>query len=139
MLNDFIFHHIGVATDNIDATAKVYEQGGFVRSENVVDPIQNVIICWLKREGMPIIELIAPMDQSSPVKTILDKNGVTPYHICYVVENIDSVALQLRQSRFVMVSRPVEAAAFKGSRVAFFYNKSVGLIELVEKPAEMVR
>ena len=138
MLPEFKFHHIGVAVHNIDATSVVYEQGGYSRSASIFDPIQNVNICWLTREGFPIVELLAPVDESSPVNKILEKNGVTPYHTCYVVPNIEEAALKLRKQRYVMVSKPAEAVAFKGSRVAFFFNKNVGLIELVEEPAEII-
>ncbi len=138
MLPEFKFHHIGVAVNDIEATASVYEQGGYHRSASIFDPVQNVNICWLTREGYPTVELLAPVDESSPVCKTLEKNGVTPYHTCYIVENIDEAAQKLRKLRYVMVSKPAEAVAFKGSRVAFFYNKNVGLIELVEDPADII-
>lgn len=138
MLPEFKFHHIGVAVNDIDATASVYEQGGYHRSASIFDPVQNVNICWLTREGYPTVELLAPVDETSPVCKTLEKNGVTPYHSCYIVENIEEAALKLRKLRYVMVSKPAEAVAFKGSRVAFFFNKNIGLIELVEEPAEII-
>ena len=107
-------------------------------SDIVFDPVQNVNICWLTREGFPTVELLAPVDETSPVCKTLAKNGVTPYHTCYVVENIDEAAMKLRKECYVMVSRPAEAVAFRGSRVAFFFNKNIGLIELVEEPAEII-
>lgn len=138
MLDSLKFHHIGVATNDIDATASMYEQGGYRRSAIIYDPIQNVNICWLTKEGTPLVELLAPVDEKSPVNKTLEKNGVTPYHTCYIVSNIEEAALQLRKQRYVMVSKPAEAVAFKGSRVAFFFNKAVGLIELVEEPAAII-
>lgn len=138
MLESMRFHHIGVAVNDIEATASVYEQGGYHRSSSIFDPVQNVNICWLTREGYPIVELLAPVDESSPVCKTLEKNGVTPYHTCYIVENIEEAALKLRKLRYVMVSKPAEAVAFRGSRVAFFFNKNIGLIELVEEPAEII-
>ena len=139
MLDSFKFHHIGVAVKEIEATAPIYEQGGYHRSASIFDPIQNVNICWLTKEGMPTVELLAPVDETSPVNKTLEKNGVTPYHTCYIVPNIEEAALQLRKLRYVMVSKPADAVAFKGSRVAFFFNKAVGLIELVEEPAAIIK
>lgn len=138
MLKEFRFHHIGVAVNDIETTANVYEQGGYHRSANIFDPVQNVNICWLTRDGYPTVELLAPVDETSPVCKTLEKNGVTPYHTCWIVPNIEEAALQLRKQRYVMVCKPAEAVAFKGSRVAFFFNKNVGLIELVEEPAEII-
>ena len=138
MLDSFIFHHIGVAVKDIDATAPIYEQSGYKRSASIFDPIQNVNICWLTKDGMPTVELLAPVDETSPVNKTLEKNGVTPYHTCYVVENIEEAVAQLRKQKYVMVSKPAEAVAFCGSRVCFLFNKNVGLIELVEAPANII-
>ena len=138
MLDSFKFHHIGVAVKDIDATVPIYEQGGYKRSASIFDPIQNVNICWLTKDGMPTVELLAPVDETSPVNKTLEKNGVTPYHTCYVVENIQEAVAQLRKQKYVMVSKPAEAVAFCGSRVCFLFNKNVGLIELVEAPANII-
>lgn len=138
MLDSFKFHHIGMAVKDIDATAVIYEQGGYKRSASIFDPIQNVNICWLTKDGMPIVELLAPVDETSPVNKTLEKNGVTPYHTCYVVESIEGAVAQLRRQKYVMVSKPAEAVAFCGSRVCFLFNKNVGLIELVEAPANII-
>lgn len=138
MLNSFKFHHIGVAVKDLDATAVVYEQGGYKRSASIFDPIQNVNICWLTKVGMPTVELLAPVNEMSPVNKTLEKNGVTPYHTCYVVENIEESVAQLRKQKYVLVSKLAEAVAFCGSRVCFLFNKNVGLIELVEEPANII-
>lgn len=138
MLESMKFHHIGVAVKDINATASVYEQGGYKRSSSVFDPIQNVNICWLTKEGMPTVELLAPVDEKSPVNKTLEKVGVSPYHCCYIVDNVEEAASELRKQKYIMVSKPAEAVAFCGSRVAFFFNKAVGLIELVEKPAKII-
>lgn len=138
MLADLKFHHVGLAVKDIGVTAAIYENGGYKASSIIYDPVQNVDICWLKKEGNPIIELLAPVNESSPVNKILEKNGVSPYHICYIVKEIQEAISELRKQKYVMVSKPAEAVAFKGSRVAFLFNKNIGLIELVEAPAEII-
>lgn len=138
MLPEFRFHHIGVAVNSIEATASVYEQGGYKRSSSIFDPIQNVNICWLTQDGMPTIELLAPVDEKSPVNKTLDKVGVTPYHCCYMVENLEEATAKLRKQKYIIVSKPAIAVAFCGSRVCFLFNKNVGLIELVESPANII-
>ena len=138
MLESFIFHHIGMAVKDIDATAPMYEQGGYKRSTSIFDPIQNVNICWLTKEGMPTVELLAPVDEKSPVNKILEKVGVSPYHCCYVVDNLEDACAELRKQKYIMVSKPAEAVAFCSSRVCFLFNKNVGLIELVESPANII-
>lgn len=138
MLDSFKFHHIGMAVKDIDATAPLYEQGGYHRSTSIFDPIQNVNICWLTKEGAPTVELLAPANEKSPVNKTLEKVGVSPYHCCYVVDNLEDACTELRKQRYIMVSKPAEAVAFCGSRVCFLFNKNVGLIELVEAPANII-
>ena len=138
MLNSFVFHHIGVAVKDIDATASMYEKGGYKRSSSIFDPIQNVNICWLTKEGMPAVELLAPVDEKSPVNKTLEKVGVSPYHCCYVVDDLEDACAELRKQKYIMVSKPTEAVAFCGSRVCFLFNKNIGLIELVEPPAKII-
>lgn len=138
MLESMKFHHIGMAVKSIDATAAMYEDGGYRMSDIIFDPIQNVDICWLTKEGAPIIELLAPVDETSPVNKTLEKVGVSPYHCCYVVDKLEDAVAELRKQRYIMVSKPAEAVAFCGSRVCFLFNKNVGLIELVEAPANII-
>ena len=128
MLSDFKFHHIGVAVRDIAATAAFYLHAGYVCSETVFDPIQNVNICWLTRADMPTVELLAPVDETSPVCKILAKNGVTPYHCCYAVDDMALAEKELRRQRYVTVSRPTEAVAIHNCKVCFLFNKNVGLI-----------
>jgi len=137
MLKEFKFHHIGVAVKDIEQTSSVYENGGYRKSEVFIDPIQDVKICWLTKEGMPTVELLAPVDEQSPICRILDKNGVTPYHTCYVVDGIEHAINELRKQKYVQVSRPARAVAIHDCNVVFMHNKHVGLIELVENPANI--
>ena len=137
MIEGMKFHHIGMAVKSIDATAAIYEDGGYRMSDIVFDPIQNVDICWMTKEDAPIVELLAPVNDESPVNKTLEKVGVSPYHCCYVV-NIEAAVKELRAQKYVMVSKPAEAVAFCGSRVCFLFNKNVGLIELVEEPVKII-
>lgn len=138
MLPSFQFHHIGVAAKDIDATASIYELGGYHRSSVVFDPEQNVNVCWLTRDGAPTVELLAPVDESSPVNRTLEKVGVSPYHFCYVVDSIEDAVSELRKQKYIVVRKPAEAVAFCGARVCFLFNKNVGLIEIVEAPARII-
>lgn len=133
MLSYWKFDHIGVAVPEIEGTAAVYKAAGYTQTEPVYDPIQNVHVCFLSKEGMPKVELLAPHDSSSPVQQTLDKMGVTSYHTCYEVENIEDAVAELRKMRYIVVRKPEPAIAFDNRRVCFLYNKQVGLIEIVEK------
>ncbi len=127
------FHHFGVACRDIDKTAEEYSALGYSKGETVFDPLQNVNICFLSHPTMPLVELLSPVNENSPVVQILDKNGVTPYHTCYVVDNIEDAIKAFKRRKYVIVSKPKEACAIENRSVAFLYHADIGIIELVEK------
>ena len=132
MLDSFKFHHIGYAVFSIENTAKYYIGAGYEASDITEDPIQNIRICFLKKESMPLIELLEAINETSPVLGVLKKVGVSPYHCCYEVEDIEESVRQLKKQRFIPTGKIVEACALENRRICFLYNREVGLIELLE-------
>jgi methylmalonyl-CoA/ethylmalonyl-CoA epimerase len=137
MLPNLKFHHIGVATYSIECTAQHYIDAGYALSNTVYDPIQNVSIAFLEKKGEPLIELVAapppPNHDNSPVNKIIEKTGVSPYHICYEADNIAAVTNELKKKKYMPLARPVNAVALNNRKILFLYNKEIGLIELVER------
>ena len=139
MLSNFKFHHTGIATNSIKNTSLYYLDAGYTMSDAIYDPIQTVTIAFLEKNGMPRIELVEPGPSSSsdnsPIKKIIEKSGVSPYHICYEVDNIETAINELKSKKYIPLAKPVSAIAMKNRRICFLYNKDVGLIELVEHTA----
>ena len=133
MNSNLTFHHIGIATDDISKTSLFYLKMGFVSTEPVEDPIQKVLITFLKKENSPTIELLEPLTSDSPVTKIIEKNGVMPYHICYEVDNINETINELRKDKFIPLSSPAKAIALENRLICFLFNKETGLIELLQK------
>jgi len=128
------FHHIGVATNNIESTTRQYTIFGYKKStELFLDPIQKVYILFLEKPNSPCIELVSPINKDSPISNILNKNGTTPYHFCFEVDDIFKEVDKLKKHKFVTVSKIVPAVAFNNRLVCFLYNKESGLIELLNK------
>jgi len=133
MLPNATFHHAGIATESIEKTALLFVEAGYKMSNTVFDPIQNVNISFLEKSDSPLLELVEPVDEKSPVRNILNKVGTSAYHFCYEVDNLDDSITKLRKKRFMLLVKPVEAVAFDGRRICFLYHKETGLIELLEK------
>ena len=127
------FHHIGVATDSIEKTAEYYLEVGYKMSDIIFDHIQKVNITFLSKKSMPMIELLEPASDDSPVSNILMKSGVSPYHMCYQVKDIDLAISELKNKKYISLSKPIEAIALSMKRICFLFNKNVGLIELLEE------
>lgn len=126
------FHHIGIACRDIEKTKAFYTSVGYIAMPVVPDPIQHVNVCFLEHADGPRVELLEPLDEQSPVTRTLAAVGVSPYHTCYEVQDIDCAIAALRKQRFILVNGPVQARALDDRRIAFMFNKNSGLIELVE-------
>ena len=133
MLSSFRFHHIGYAVHDIEVTAEYYTKAGWTLFDLQVDEIQNAKIAFLSKEGMPLIELIAPVDENSPVVKTLEKVGVSTYHLCYEVDDIETAIAELRKQKYIVLFTPVEAIALDNKKICYLYNKNTGLIEIVGK------
>lgn len=80
--------HIGYITDQLEETKKSFLQLGYV-SESVVDfEAHKSKVCFLRKEGETTVEIVEPYENNKSLRKLL-KNGVTPYHLCYEVENIN--------------------------------------------------
>ena len=130
---NLVFHHIGIATDDISKTSLFYTKMGYISTPPIEDPIQKVLIAFMKKENTPTIELLEPLTTDSPVTKIIEKNGVMPYHICYEVEDITETIKELRKDKFIPLSSPVKAIALEDRLICFLFKKEIGLIELLQK------
>ena len=128
-----VFHHVGIAVQSIEESAKWYIRMGYSLTETIEDPIQNVRIAFLKRDDSPLLELVQPVDKSSPVSNILKKVGVSAYHFCYETEDLQKTIEDMENQDFRVLVEPVEAIAFNYRKVSFLYHLNHGLIELLEK------
>ncbi|MDR3218569.1 MAG: VOC family protein [Dysgonamonadaceae bacterium] len=133
MLENAIFHHVGIAVKSITDTALLYTEAGYRMLPVVYDPIQNVNISFLEKNGSPLLELVEPVDKTSPVYNILKKVGVSAYHFCYEVVSIQDCITALESKDFRLLQEPVPAVAFNNRKICFLYHIDTGLIELLEK------
>lgn len=125
-------HHIGYAVHKIKESIDSFMLMGFEPCGEIVDDdIRKVKICFMKN-GDSLVELIAPLNEKSPVSQWLNKNGCSPYHLCYESYNINEDIKYLKDNGAKEISRPLEAPAINGNLVAFLYLSTVGIIELVE-------
>lgn len=125
-------HHIGYAVKNIEEAVKTFQQLGYTLGGGITkDDFRCVKICFMKN-GNECVELVAPNGEKTPVDGVLKLNGATPYHICYEVNNLDNSIAELKKQKFMVVQKPEIAPAIDCCKVAFLYQKDIGMIELVE-------
>ena len=132
---DLKYDHVGLAVKDLDAAQKSYEElfGYVLQSGPFDDPIQQARVAFL---GLPgggdvQLELIEPLDEKSHVARILAK-GVSAYHVCYRVPDIEAALAELREKKCLVVKGPDPAVAYEGRPVAWFYTPTQQLMELVQ-------
>ena len=124
------FHHIGIATQNIEETIRKIKKYFAIKqiSEVIYDANQNANLCMITLKNDIKIELI----NGEVVKNILKKRQYL-YHTCYLVENIaDTINKLICEDEALLVSPSKEAILFNNRKVAFLMW-DLGLIELLEK------
>lgn len=125
-------HHIGYAVHDIKASEASFIALGYEKYSDIVeDASREVSILFMKKDGY-LVELIAPLNEKSHLCTILKKAGCGPYHICYEVDSLDASIDRLLRSGYILVEKPCAAAAIENRKVAFLYNRDMGMLELLE-------
>lgn len=126
-------HHIGYAVKKIEDSINEFKKLGYGTIGNkITDNLRNVIIQFIKN-GDYLIELVAPLNKESPVTNLLKKQGNSPYHVCYITNNLEKKISDLGNSGFVVISDLLKAPAINNKKVIFLYKKEIGLLELVEE------
>jgi len=126
-------HHYGLATKNLERSMEVFRSLGYEIGEPVFDSIQKVEVAFVFLEGEHPIELVCDQEAGGPTSEILSKVGSGLYHVCYEVDNIEQMVTTLRQKGFLLKHKPVKATAFNDRKIAWLYNRDIGLVELLER------
>jgi methylmalonyl-CoA/ethylmalonyl-CoA epimerase len=83
--------------------------------------------------GETYVQLLAPLDASSPIARFLERNGPGVQQVAYTVDDVDATSQALRARGLrLLYDQPRSGTA--GSRVNFVHPKDAGgvLVELVE-------
>lgn len=122
-------HHIGIACDNIEEAIVDFSKYHEVqdKSEIVYDPLQKASLCMIYTNTGLNVEFISGEQVSRLVK-----KGISYYHLCYEVDNLDDIIEKYLETGAMMISEPKPALLFSGKIVAFMYLP-YGLVEFIEK------
>lgn len=125
-------HHIGYLVKNMGKSTNQFKALGYELCSDVVyDEYRDIDICFMKNNGY-VVELIVPKSEASVVAKLQKKIGVSPYHICYITDDISRDIEELRGHGYVPMGEPQIAPAIGGSMAAFMFNPNVGILEIVE-------
>ena len=129
-------YHVAIAVKDIESVEKIYETAlGLKVTHREVEEDQGVRASMLEPEsGGTAIELLEPLDESSPISNFLEKRGEGIHHICFLVEDIEAALERLKKEGVRLIDETPRAGAHY-TKVAFLHPKDMNgvLIELAEK------
>lgn len=126
--------HIGIAVRSLDEVIPYYTDTlgcPLMKIEEVAS--QKVRVAFIDAGNIKL-ELLEPMDTSSPIHKFLEKKGEGIHHIAFGVENIEQRMEELKNDGVQLLNdEPKNGAG--GALVAFLHPKSSNgvLYELCEK------
>lgn len=131
-------NHIGVATPSIDESVKLYRDilGATKIHDKFAMPTQGVWVCFVDTPNSQI-ELIEPIDATSPISKFLEKNPLGgQHHICYEVPDIHAAIADMQAKGVGILGAPRIGA--HGTLMVFLHPKNMGgvLVELMEPVKE---
>ncbi|RKQ37733.1 methylmalonyl-CoA epimerase [Oceanobacillus halophilus] len=129
--------HIGIAVESIDHSIPFYTDSLGLPLEAVEEvESEGVKVAFIKI-GETRFELLEPLNEESPIRKFLNKNGEGIHHVALEVDDIQSRIEYLKTSGIQLINDKAKPGAHN-SKVAFIHPKAAGrvLFELCEYPEE---
>ena len=133
-------NHVGVAVPDMEAARAFYRDtmGATEIGEPFDMPEQGVRVCFVDTpNGGTQIELLAPLDESSPVSGFLAKNPQGgQHHLCFEVPDIETARAEF-ENQGKRILGPTRIGAH-GTPIFFVHPKDMGgvLTEIMETPGD---
>lgn len=126
--------HIAIAVNNVEESAKVYQEAlGVSEIEYETVETEGVKVAIIHLENGRI-ELMQPTNDNSPIKKFLEKKGQGLHHMALETDNIEDEVSRMEGCgiQFLGKIRPGSA----GTKVTFIHPKSLHgvLAELCSHP-----
>lgn len=128
-------NHLGIAVQDVQAAAAVYEAMGMSVDRVIEVPEQKVRVAFIPI-GESTIELVQPTSPDSTVAQYLETRGEGLHHLALEVEDIEAALTELEGQGYRLIDRTPRRGA--EGRIAFLHPRSTGrvLIELVEPESQ---
>ena len=132
--DNIIFDHIGVVVaDLMDGEEMLRILFPIVsRSTEYIDQLINVRIRFLKDSSNIRYELISPLNEKSPLNSVLKTKKDVINHVAYRTERFNKVVDYYNKIGCFQLGNPTPAVAFNNNRVVFFLTQLGAIIELIE-------
>lgn len=126
------FHHIGIATTNIDKEFDVFRLIGYVREgDSFEDATQGIKGQFITSNSGPRLELLENISGSATLDTWLN-NRIKMYHLGFIVDHFDYAIDVLKSRKAKIIKRP-EISTYFGKRICFVVFNNSLILEIIER------
>ena len=129
--------HIGLAVADLDAAIDFHTGTLGLRlvhrEVNLEQGVAEAMLATGDERTETVLQLIAPLDEDSPIARFLGRGGSPLHHIAFRVPDVDLACMEYRRRGLRLLYDSAKAGT-RGSRINFIHPKDTGgiLIELVE-------
>lgn len=129
---DFKFHHIGYVVSDINQSVNSFKELGFQPQKPSFDSKLQVWLCYMTKEGCPLIELVQQLKGDSLETKLLSSIGVNPYHLCYEVADMEEACTYLKNIGYAPLFSPVPVSVLGNSLICYFHHPLTGYMEIMK-------
>ena len=126
--------HIGIAVENLEEVASLYEKLFNKSSYKEEDVETEGVKTSFYQLGESKIELLSSIKEESPIEKYINKKGPGIHHIAFEVDDINQEMSRLREEGFQLINdQPKKGADNK--LICFIHPKTTGgvLVELCQE------
>jgi len=126
--------HIGIAVKDLEQSKKLYKKLLGVQSYKDEKVTSEGVITSFFKIGESKIELLAGINDTSPISKFIEKKGEGFHHIAYEVDDIVLETNRLKKEGFIFIYEQAKEGA-DNKWVNFIHPKSAGgvLIEICQE------
>jgi len=126
--------HIGIAVKDLEQSKKLYKKLLGVQSYKDEKVSSEGVITSFFKIGESKIELLAGINDTSPISKFIEKKGEGFHHIAYEVDDIVLETNRLKKEGFIFIYEQAKEGA-DNKWVNFIHPKSAGgvLIEICQE------
>ncbi len=115
-------NHIAIAIPEIEGALNFWQGALGLKLDHIEDvPSQKAQVGFLP-VGESEIELVKPTESDTGVARFLEKKGAGLHHICFEVDDLEEMILQLKEKGVQMIDDVPKV--LEGRKLAFIHPKS---------------
>lgn len=133
--DNLAFDHIGIVVSDLSIGEKELCKIFPIvdRSQEFTDEMIVVKIRFMIDSSGIRYELIAPLNDKSPLNSVLKTKKDVINHVAYKTDTFEEALVYYNKIGCLQLGQPVPAIAFNNKKVVFFVTKLGAIIEIIEK------